>query len=89
MFVKKWPSEYQMVTKTYLPYNLCDSSGSSDSSYSSDSCDRSDSSDISGTRDSSDSSDRSDQTTFPSDFFFSHQITFFLITKKNHNNINL
>ena len=36
-----------MVTKTYLPSNLCDSSDSSYSSDSSDSCDRSDSSDSS------------------------------------------
>ena len=46
-FVKKWPLEYQMVTKTYLPSNLCDSSDSSDSSGSCDSSDSSDSSDTS------------------------------------------
>ena len=40
-----------MVTKTYLPSNLCDSNDGSDSS---DSCDRSESSD---SRDRSDSSD--------------------------------
>ena len=32
--VEKLPFEYQMVTKTYLPSNLCDSSDSSDSSNS-------------------------------------------------------
>ena len=31
-FVKKWPLEYQMATKTYLPSNICDSGDSSDSS---------------------------------------------------------
>ena len=36
-FVKKWPLEYQIVTKTYLPSNLCDSSDSSDTCNSSDS----------------------------------------------------
>ena len=41
-FMKKWPLEYQMVNKTYLSSNLCDSSDSSDSS---DSCYSSDSSD--------------------------------------------
>ena len=41
-FVKKRPSEYRMVTKTYLPSNLCDSSVVSDSSDSSDISDRSD-----------------------------------------------
>ena len=34
-----------MVTNTYLPSNLCDSSDSNDSSDSSDSCDGSDNSD--------------------------------------------
>ena len=58
-FVKMWPSEYHMVTKTYLTSNLCFSSDSSESSDSCDSCDSSDSSDIS---DSSDSRD----------FFFLH-----------------
>ena len=54
--VKKWPIEYQMVTKTYLPSNKCDSSDNSDSSDSSDSSyssDRSDSSDSSYSTDSS------------------------------------
>ena len=54
-FVKKWPLEYQMVTKTYLPSNLfdgSDGSDSSDSSYSNESSDSSDS------NDSSDSSDK-------------------------------
>ena len=36
-FVKKWPLEYQIVTKTYLPSCLCDSSVGSDISDSSDS----------------------------------------------------
>ena len=40
--LKKLHLEYQMLTITYLPYNLCDNSDSSDSS---DSCDSSDSSD--------------------------------------------
>ena len=31
-FVKKWPLECQMVTKTFLPSNICDSNHSSDSS---------------------------------------------------------
>ena len=43
MVVKKWPLEYQMVTKTDLPSKICDSSDSN-SSDSSDSCDSSDSS---------------------------------------------
>ena len=58
MFVKKWPLEYQMVTKTYLPSNLCDIS---DGSNSGDSNDSSDSSTSSG---SSGNSDISDQQTF-------------------------
>ena len=51
-----------MVTKTYLPSNLCDSSDSSD---------RSDSSDSSGSCDGSDSGDRKKK------LFFLHQNTFF------------
>ena len=47
MFVKKLHLEYQMVTKTYISSNLCDSSDSSDSCDSSDSSDNSDSSDSS------------------------------------------
>ena len=43
-FVKQWPLENQMLTKTYLPSNLCDSNDSSDTSDSSDSSYRSDSS---------------------------------------------
>ena len=57
-----------MVTKTYLPSYLCDSSGGSDSNDSSDSSDRSDSSDSSDTIDSSDSIDSSDHTFF----FYTH-----------------
>ena len=57
-----------MVTKTYLPSYICDSSGISDSSDSSYSGDSSDSSD---NIDSSDSSDSSDQKTFFSHKFFS------------------
>ena len=37
-----------MVTKTYLPCNLCDSCDNSDTSDTSDSCDSSDSSDSKG-----------------------------------------
>ena len=44
-FLKKWPLEYQMVTETYLYYNLCASCDSSDSSDSSDISDSSNSSD--------------------------------------------
>ena len=58
--MKKWPLEYQMVTKTYLPIYLCDSSGSSDSC---DSCDSSDSSVSSDSSESCDSSDRDDTVT--------------------------
>ena len=61
-FVKKWPLEYQMVTKTYLPSNLCDSSDGNDSSYRSDNIDRSDRSDSNDSSDSCDSSDSSDST---------------------------
>ena len=49
-----------MVTKTYLPTYLWDSSDSSDSIDSCDSSDRSDSSDSSESSDSNDSSDSSD-----------------------------
>ena len=66
MFLKNRPLEYQIVTKTYLPSNLCDSSDGSDSSNSSDSCDSSDSSDIS---DSSDSSDQKKICTKKKPFF--------------------
>ena len=40
--VKKLPSEYQMITKSYLPFYLCESSDGSDGSDNSDSGDRSD-----------------------------------------------
>ena len=50
--VKKWPLDYQIVTKIYLLSNLCDSS---------DSWDSSDSSDSSNSSDSSEGSDSSDQ----------------------------
>ena len=53
MFVKEWPLEYKMVTKTYIPSNLCDSSDSSDSFDSSDCSDSSDSSESSNSSDSS------------------------------------
>ena len=56
-FVKKGLIEYQMVTKTYLPTYLWDSSDSSDSCDSCDSCDSSDSSASSDSRDSSDNKD--------------------------------
>ena len=64
MFVKKLPLDYQMVTKTYLPSNLCDSSDGSDNSDSSDSCDSCESSD------NSKSSDSSDQKTFCTKIIF-------------------
>ena len=57
-----------MVTKTYLPSNICDSSdsndtcNSSDCSDSSDSCDSSDSSVSSDSSDSSDGSDSSERS---------------------------
>ena len=54
-FVKKLPSEYQMLTKTYLHSNLCDSPVGSDSR------DRSDRSDSSGSSNSSNSSDSGGQ----------------------------
>ena len=47
--------EYKLVTKTYIPFNLCENSDRIDTSYSCDSCDSSD---------SSASSDSCDQTTF-------------------------
>ena len=59
--MKMWPIEYQIVTKTYLPSNQCDSSDGSDSSNSSDS---------SCSSDSGDSSDSSDQKTVPKKNFF-------------------
>ena len=46
-FVKKWPLKHEMVTKTFLHSNLCDSSDCSDISNSSDTSDSSDSSDSS------------------------------------------
>ena len=82
-FVKKWPLEYQMVTKTYLPTYLWDSSDSSDSCDSCDRCDISDSSDSSDScdsSDSSDSSDRSDQKAFCTTIFFYKKL-FFSIKK--------
>ena len=54
MFVKLWPLEYQMVTKTHLHSNLCDSSDSRESNDSIDSCDSSDGSDSSDRSDNSD-----------------------------------
>ena len=51
-----------MVTKTYLPCNLCDSSDNSDSSDISEISDSSDSSDISDSSDSSDLSDSCDSS---------------------------
>ena len=77
MFLKKWPLEYQIVTKTYLPSNLCDSSDGSDSSNRSDSCDSSDTSDI------SDSSDSSDQKKI------CQKKTFFLTKQLYFNNKNI
>ena len=59
-----------MVTQTYLPSNLCDSSESSDSCNSSDSSESSDSSD---TWDSSDSSDGSDKKNYQKLFFYNNK----------------
>ena len=61
------PLQYKLVTKTYIPSNLCDSSDSNDSS---DSCYSSDSSD------SSDNSDSNDQKISPNNFFHNKK-TFF------------
>ena len=60
-FVKKWPLEYKMLTLTYLPIYLCDSSDRSDRWNSCDVSDSSDSSDSSASSDSTDSSDSSDK----------------------------
>ena len=62
-----WPLEYQIVTKTYIPFNLCDSSDSNDSG---DSCDSNYSSDSCDSSDTSDSNDSSDWIFFF--FFLSH-----------------
>ena len=62
-----------MVTKTYLPSHLCDSSDSSDSS---DTCDISDSSDSSDGSDSRDSSDR--KKNFLNNFFLFKSFFYFL-----------
>ena len=70
-----------MVTKTYLPSNLFDSSGSSDSNDSSDSCDSSDSrenSDSSDSSENSDSSDSTDQKPFSQKNFYFTFIYFYL-----------
>ena len=64
MFVKKWPSEYQKVIKSYLPTYLWDNSDSSDNSYIINSRDSSDSSASSDSSDSSVSSERSDAKIF-------------------------
>ena len=61
---KKWPLKYQMVTKPYQPFNLCDSI---DSIGSCDSCDSSDSSysiDRSASSYSSDSCECSEEKKF-------------------------
>ena len=68
-----------MVTKTYIPSNLCDSSDSSDSN------DRSDSSDSTDSSDSSDSSDRKKEKTIFHKKKISHcfhQQKFYLKTQK-------
>ena len=75
-FVKKWPLEYQMVTKTYITSNLCDSSNSSDS------CDNSDSSDSSDRSDSSDQKVVSPKTFFTKKNIFSCHNSFFSQQKK-------
>ena len=75
-FLKKWPLEYQIVTKTYLPSNLSDYSESSDSSESSES------SDSSECRDSSDKSDKKNfflkKLIFPPKTFCFHKKNFVL-----------
>ena len=58
MFVENWPLKCQMVTETYLPSNLWDSSDSSESCAS---CDSSNSCDRSDSCDGCDSSESSDQ----------------------------
>ena len=63
--MKKGPMEYQMITKTYLPSYLCDSSDGSDGSDSSKSSD---------TSDSSASGECRDQTTFIN-FFLTKKIS--------------
>ena len=73
-FVKKWPYEYQMVTWTYLPVYLCDSSDSCDSCDSYDSFDSSDSSDSSDRSDSSDSSDKCENSDKKMPLFFYQKI---------------
>ena len=73
-----------MVTKTYLPSYLCDSSDSSDSSDTCDSSDSRDSSDGSDSSDSSDSKDSSDQKTV----FFTKTKTFFYNTKNSQKKLN-
>ena len=97
-FVKKWALEYQIVTKIYIPSNLCHSSDSSDSSDSSNSCDSFDSSDSSDSSNSSDSSESSTEVTvvtkkhlftknlFFTNFFFFSQI-FLFKKKKNLRNL--
>ena len=72
-----------MVTKTYLPSNLCDSSYSSDIS---DSCDRSDSSDSidsSASSDSGASSDRWEKNHTQKKTYFFYFFTIFLSNKKH------
>ena len=72
-FAKKWLLQYQMVTLTYLPIYLCDSTDSSDSLDSCDpcdSCDRSDSSDSSDSSYRSNCIDSSDKNKFCHIFFF-------------------
>ena len=78
-----------MVSKTYLPSNLCDSSDSSESSDISDSRESSDSSDSSDSSKSSGSSDSSDQkTVLTKKLFFTKKLlvalTFFLTRKHQH-----
>ena len=86
-----------MVTKTYLPSKLCDSSSdgseSSDSSDRSDSSDSSNSSDRSNSSDSTDSSDSSDQKKLflqKKTLFLAKKNTFFLVhQKKFHQKLTL
>ena len=74
-FVKKWPLEYQIVTKTNLLSYLCDSNDGSDSS---DSSDGSESSDCSDSSESGESVTVVTKTTLIKqqkfhNFFFCHQ----------------
>ena len=70
-----------MVTKSYIPSNLCDSSDSSDSC---DSCDSSNSSDSSDTSDTSDSSGKKKLFFLLKKIFFTKTNFKKIIRKKMH-----